>query len=86
MVAATRAQATLHPMLINPLARQAIEVAAKHGALGWKINGAGGPGGSLSIISGGPTEKLRAVLETEMGLKALPLSPSPDGAAVVDAG
>jgi D-glycero-alpha-D-manno-heptose-7-phosphate kinase len=29
-----------------------IDVARQHGALGWKVNGAGGEGGSVTILGG----------------------------------
>ena len=32
-------------------ARRVIEIAKAHGALGWKVNGAGGDGGSLTILA-----------------------------------
>ena len=35
--------------LISPEADQIIELAKQFGAMGWKVNGAGGNGGSLSI-------------------------------------
>lgn len=46
----TTAQAALHPALVNEDARAVIELARNHGALGWKVNGAGGAGGSLSVL------------------------------------
>jgi D-glycero-alpha-D-manno-heptose-7-phosphate kinase len=47
LVANTRAQAALHPALVGADARRAPAVGADHGALGGKVNGAGGDGGSL---------------------------------------
>jgi D-glycero-alpha-D-manno-heptose-7-phosphate kinase len=32
-------------------ARRVIEIAATQGAVGWKVNGAGGDGGSVTIMS-----------------------------------
>jgi D-glycero-alpha-D-manno-heptose-7-phosphate kinase len=46
----TDAQATLHADLVGPAARTVIEVAATNGVLGWKVNGAGGNGGSVSFL------------------------------------
>ena len=86
MVAATQAQALLHPMIVNPVARDLIEVAASHGALGWKVNGAGGPGGSLSLVSADDADKLLAALEAVGPVRALPLRFCKRGAEVVDAG
>lgn len=50
MQANTTAQDRLHPKLISPDARRAIAIAREHGALGWKVNGAGGEGGSLTLL------------------------------------
>ena len=50
MVANTDAQRTLHPDLVGADATRVIEVAAAGGAIGWKVNGAGGDGGSLTIL------------------------------------
>jgi D-glycero-alpha-D-manno-heptose-7-phosphate kinase len=46
----TEAQRALHPDLISPDAERVIEIARAHGARGWKVNGAGGEGGSLTIL------------------------------------
>lgn len=51
MVANTEAQAALHPDLVSPMALSVIDIAKRHGAIGWKVNGAGGDGGSLTILS-----------------------------------
>ena len=48
----TEAQRQLHPKLISEEAQRVIEIAHEHGALGWKVNGAGGEGGSVTILSG----------------------------------
>jgi D-glycero-alpha-D-manno-heptose-7-phosphate kinase len=43
-----------------------IEIAKEHGALGWKVNGAGGEGGSLTILTGTLSHVKRAMIrETE---------------------
>ncbi len=54
MIANTEAQAALHPHLVSDAARQVIAIAQSHGAIGWKVNGAGGDGGSLTIL--GPAQ------------------------------
>ena len=64
MVENTEAQARLHPSLISPEATRVIEIARAHGALGWKVNGAGGDGGSLTILSGMSATVKRAMLAT----------------------
>ena len=48
----TEAQRDLHPDLVDPDAQRIIDVARAHGALGWKVNGAGGAGGSLTLLCG----------------------------------
>lgn len=50
MQANTEAQRALHPMLVSPEADTIIHIAQRHGALGWKVNGAGGDGGSLTVF------------------------------------
>jgi D-glycero-alpha-D-manno-heptose-7-phosphate kinase len=52
MIANTDAQARLHPDLVGAQARTAIDAARAEGALGWKVNGAGGDGGSLTVLCG----------------------------------
>ncbi|MDQ6624237.1 MAG: GHMP kinase [Verrucomicrobiota bacterium] len=46
----TAAQAALHADLVSAEARTVIELAQAQGAAGWKVNGAGGEGGSLTIL------------------------------------
>jgi D-glycero-alpha-D-manno-heptose-7-phosphate kinase len=57
MIANTEAQKSLHPELVGVDARRVIEIAAAQGAVGWKINGAGGDGGSVTILSATPEAK-----------------------------
>jgi D-glycero-alpha-D-manno-heptose-7-phosphate kinase len=52
------AQASLHPDLVSVDARRVIEIAAAYGASGWKVNGAGGEGGSLTLL-GDPVASVR---------------------------
>jgi len=66
MIENTEAQAQLNPSLVSVLASQIISVARKHGALGWKVNGAGGEGGSLTILGGkSPSTRREMVREIE---------------------
>ncbi|MBA3281929.1 MAG: GHMP kinase [Acidimicrobiia bacterium] len=51
LTAASDAQRALYPDLVGPAHCAAIEVARAHGATGWKVNGAGGRGGSLSMVA-----------------------------------
>jgi len=46
MVDNTEAQRQLHPALVSKDAQRVIDIAKEHSALGWKVNGAGGDGGS----------------------------------------
>lgn len=62
MIENTEAQAGLHPALVGPHHRRIIEIARAHGALGWKVNGAGGSGGSLSLLSGPDRAAKRAMI------------------------
>jgi D-glycero-alpha-D-manno-heptose-7-phosphate kinase len=57
MIANTEAQRALHPELVGLEARAVIEIAAAHGAIGWKVNGAGGHGGSVTLLSTTPEAK-----------------------------
>jgi D-glycero-alpha-D-manno-heptose-7-phosphate kinase len=50
MRANTEAQRLLHPALVGADARRVIAIAKEHDALGWKVNGAGGEGGSLAVL------------------------------------
>lgn len=79
----TEAQAQLHEDLISAQAHRAIDVAAAHGASGWKVNGAGGDGGSLSILCGpDPTHRAameRALLAADSLLRVIPVRLSERG-------
>lgn len=48
----TAAQRALHPALVSPATEAVIAAALAHGALGCKVNGAGGDGGSVAILAG----------------------------------
>jgi D-glycero-alpha-D-manno-heptose-7-phosphate kinase len=62
MIENTEAQERLHSDLVSQDARRVIEIAKAHGALGWKVNGAGGDGGSLTILSGALSHVKRAMI------------------------
>lgn len=76
MSANTEAQAALHPDLVSPTARKVIDTARAHGALGWKINGAGGEGGSVTILGAAsrPLQRdmLRAIEALDPSLRVIP--------------
>jgi D-glycero-alpha-D-manno-heptose-7-phosphate kinase len=59
----TDAQTALHSDLVHPDARRVIEIAAEHGAVGWKINGAGGDGGSVTVLASARDAEGRAMIE-----------------------
>ncbi|HOZ45118.1 MAG TPA: GHMP kinase [Candidatus Hydrogenedentes bacterium] len=63
MITNTEAQAALHPALVSDAAREVIALAKAHGAIGWKVNGAGGEGGSLTILCGPEGERKRAFIQ-----------------------
>ena len=58
----TEAQAALNPHLVSQAAWDIVKVAKKHGALGCKVNGAGGEGGSLTILCGSSPSVRRAMI------------------------
>ncbi len=69
MIDSTDAQAALHPSVVSDDARRVIAVAEANGARGWKVNGAGGGGGSLTLLCGAGADARHtlaaAVEETE---------------------
>lgn len=77
MIANTNAQANLHPDLVNADAWRVIEIAQDHGATGWKVNGAGGGGGSLTLLGDQRAGAVRAMvreIEAEAaGFKNIPI-------------
>jgi D-glycero-alpha-D-manno-heptose-7-phosphate kinase len=75
---ATAAQSRLHPALVADDARAVGEVATAHGAAGWKVNGAGGAGGSVTIVAP-PDPTARAALLAALPPTAtvLDLTPAP---------
>lgn len=52
LVANTTAQAALHPSLVSEDAARLFDIAAGLGCAGWKVNGAGGEGGSVTLLCG----------------------------------
>jgi len=58
----TEAQIRLHPALVSQDAHKVIEIARAHGALGWKVNGAGGDGGSLTLLCNESSYAKRAMI------------------------
>jgi D-glycero-alpha-D-manno-heptose-7-phosphate kinase len=62
MIANVEAQRNLHAKLVSADAQQVIDIAKEYGALGWKVNGAGGEGGSVTLLSGSSMSQKRAML------------------------
>jgi len=62
MIQNTEAQRALHHDLVSHDAERVIEIAKDHGACGWKVNGAGGDGGSLTILCGNLSHAKRAMI------------------------
>jgi D-glycero-alpha-D-manno-heptose-7-phosphate kinase len=59
MIDNTDAQRALHPGLIGADARRVFDCATRDHALGWKANGAGGDGGSVTILHAHPEDRER---------------------------
>ena len=59
LVANSDAQARLHPDIVSDEAQAVIAIARRCGAAGWKVNGAGGRGGSVSILAGARARRQR---------------------------
>lgn len=79
----TAAQADLHPALVGPPARAVIDAARTGGALGWKVNGAGGDGGSLAVLAGDGRDRLAGALAAvDPAFRVLPVRPSTTGVVV----
>jgi D-glycero-alpha-D-manno-heptose-7-phosphate kinase len=82
----TAAQAALHPDLVHADAWRAIEIAQAHGAAGWKVNGAGGDGGSITLLGSPQREARRAMLreivEDNPRLTPIPIVISREGLRV----
>jgi D-glycero-alpha-D-manno-heptose-7-phosphate kinase len=86
MTESTEAQGRLHPALVGTEARRVIEIARAHGALGWKVNGAGGEGGSLTVLcdedSAGKRALVRAIEQDSPLFRNVPVYLSRHGLRV----
>lgn len=80
----TAAQRELHPSIVGSEAEAVIALAGASGALGWKVNGAGGDGGSVVVLHRGKDE--RETFEGRVARtgrwRVLPLQLSDDGLVV----
>lgn len=83
MIENNECQRQLGKDLISPKAEKVISLAKKFKASGWKVNGAGGEGGSITIL-GSPDDQerrkmLAAIANLGSGIKPLPLYLSSEG-------
>ncbi|MEW6755130.1 MAG: GHMP kinase [Candidatus Latescibacterota bacterium] len=89
MIENTEAQARLHPDLVGGDARTVIDIARAHGVLGWKVNGAGGDGGSVTLLTGAQSSGKRALVrqieEANLLYRSIPIYLSRMGLRVWDA-
>jgi D-glycero-alpha-D-manno-heptose-7-phosphate kinase len=86
MVENTEAQRRLHPKLVSADVDKIVRLAKAHGAEGWKVNGAGGEGGSLTILCGSSSNEKRAMIkaieETGPSFRNIPVYLSRQGLRV----
>lgn len=59
----TELQRQLHPKLVSEDAQQIIEIARQNDAIGWKVNGAGGDGGSITLLCGDESASKRNIVQ-----------------------
>jgi D-glycero-alpha-D-manno-heptose-7-phosphate kinase len=71
MIANTDAQRSLHSGLIGVDATDVFEEAVRHHAIGWKVNGAGGDGGSVTVLHA--TTEAKAAFEHSTAYEILPI-------------
>jgi D-glycero-alpha-D-manno-heptose-7-phosphate kinase len=88
MIENTEAQRNLHPDLIGPAHQKIIDVARESGAIGWKVNGAGGSGGSVTLLSASSRhakrEMLKQINSADPSFRRIPISLSACGLRVWD--
>ena len=86
MIKNNECQRSLHSSLISADADEVIAVAKKHQAKGWKVNGAGGEGGSLTLLSSQEERKRQQMIEEinslGRGIRSIPVSLSLQGLTV----
>jgi D-glycero-alpha-D-manno-heptose-7-phosphate kinase len=75
------AQKNLHPLMVNPIIKKIERMAEKYGAIGFKLNGAGG-GGSATILSGIRSEFRLKKKIVEEGFQILPMKINFNGVQV----
>jgi D-glycero-alpha-D-manno-heptose-7-phosphate kinase len=86
MCANTDAQARLHPELVGAEAGRVIEIARARGVAGWKVNGAGGDGGSMTLLldagDAGAADLVDEIARAVPSSRAIPIRLSHDGVRV----
>ncbi len=86
MIESTEAQGRLHSALVGTEACRVIEIAKELGAIGWKVNGAGGEGGSLTLLCGESSAARRALVlgieQSSAAFRNIPVRLSPGGLRV----
>ncbi len=89
MIENNECQRALLPELISREAEAIIQVAKRHQASGWKVNGAGGRGGSLTILAPADDrlrrQMLQEILSLGKGIRPLPAFLSQRGLVTWDA-
>lgn len=77
-------QRALHPHLVCEKFEEIIEIAGSFAACGCKVNGAGGDGGSLTILGDGDVKKKRELIRTleKKGYQSIPVAVSPHGLSI----
>ncbi len=82
----TDAQRRLHAELVCADAERLIAIAEAHGAAGWKVNGAGGDGGSLAILGSPDAARrdamVRAMTAASPLVRVIPVALAPHGLRV----
>jgi D-glycero-alpha-D-manno-heptose-7-phosphate kinase len=87
MVENTEAQRRLHPDLVSTEAQHVIDLAVAQGASGWKVNGAGGSGGSITLLCGDDQRAARrslvdAIVDSDESFEVIPIHVSTVGVRV----
>jgi D-glycero-alpha-D-manno-heptose-7-phosphate kinase len=86
MIKNNECQRALHSDLVAPEADAVIAAAREHGAAGWKVNGAGGRGGSMTVLGSREPDRrarMRSALDgLGRGIRVLPVSLSSSGLMV----
>ena len=80
----TSIQRVMHYSLISPAADEIIDIADHYNVLGCKVNGAGGDGGTVTILTDGDARKKRLIISElgKAGFQTIPVRISHDGLRV----